>query len=159
MRSTGGGGRRERNRVSTLAHEQDERDERESLDERYGARRAPAAKRIERWGAVVGAVLLVAVIAFWGVGTLLQGAAATISTTVVNFSVPDDATITVDYSLTVQPGTALVCALEAQNAQHLVVGWLEQHVPAGTDSTRTVSATVRTTQPASSILVNRCWIP
>lgn len=157
-------------------------DARADLDDRYG--RAPRSRRRARdgwggddarpsagsegerarrwgwmrWGAVVAALTIV-VVGFWALTQAQQGATSTLSTNVVNFRVPDDARIEADIAITVQPGTALACALEATNAQHLVVGWNVIDVPPSDANTTMLTTEVRTTQRAETVVVKSCWIP
>ena len=137
-------------------------DERPDLATRYGGgrRRGAAGRpRFERWGIAVGAVLTLLVVAFWGANLLQQGASSSIQSTVVNFRVIDDGTVEADLRLAVQPGTAMVCAVEATNPQYLVVGWDVIDVPAIDDGTRMLTVELRTTQRADTVVVKSCWIP
>lgn len=158
----------------------DERDASDELATRYGRSRAgrrgarargphgdgtgdsESAGRDRRpWsrvGVIVTAVLTVATIAFWGLTQWQQGASATVSTSVVNFRIPDDGTIEADVRYTVYPGTAMSCALEATNDMHLVVGWTVVDLPPSDTSTRIVTSEVRTTQRAATIVVKSCWV-
>lgn len=132
----------------------------EGLDDRYGRRRRPG--RPSR-GAVIGAALIallsVLVIGYWGLAQWQSGADSSISATVVSFRSPAPGVAEADLSLTVAPGNDVACAIEVQNAQHLIVGWDVVEIPAAEQSTRSLTVQLRTTQPLDSVLVNRCWIP
>ncbi|GGA60643.1 hypothetical protein GCM10011490_08530 [Pseudoclavibacter endophyticus] len=137
--------------------------ERALLVARYGRgpRRAPDRAR-RQWPIVsvaVVAVLTAATVAFWGLGQAQQGADSTIETRVTAFRVPADNLAEADLSISVQTGYDLACAIEVQNPQHLIVGWRIIELDASEQRTRPVTVQVRTTQPADTVLVNRCWIP
>ena len=144
--------------MTTTARSDEERDE--ILADRYGRRvDGRGGARIERWSLLAGAVLLVVVAVFWLTTQLQLGASGTIQAKTVAFEVVDASTVTVDGMLSVQQGTAVQCAFEATNEQHLVVGWLVIDVPASEQPIQSIAGTVRTTQPASGGVVKGCWIP
>ncbi|KAB1657929.1 DUF4307 domain-containing protein [Pseudoclavibacter chungangensis] len=127
-----------------------------ALDERYGTRQST---RRDRWGYLVGAVLLVVVIGFWAFTTFGPDAEAQVSTSVVNFRVADDGeAIEVDYVVTAQPGTALACTIEATSAQSAVVGWVVVELPAAQLSTQAYTEVVSTVQTATTVVVEDCRV-
>jgi len=76
----------------------------------------------------------------------------------VGWDVVDERTISVSYELTVEPGTAMACAVQALNAQFGIVGWVITDIPPSTERTRVFSQQVRTSETAVTGLLYRCWV-
>jgi hypothetical protein len=74
------------------------------------------------------------------------------------FAVVDEHTVAVRYQVTTEPGRDVVCALEAQDTQHGVVGWRVVELPAGDAPSREFEHTIRTTAEATTGFVNACWV-
>lgn len=126
------------------------------LDERYGRTAGDGRRTRLLWlgTAVVFAVVLVA----WLVWGGLMGAPAELQARNAGYEViaPDE--IEVSWNLTVPPGTATTCAVQALNAQFGVVGWKVVDVPASEQRTRTLTELVRTSEQPDSGLIYRCWV-
>jgi hypothetical protein len=122
------------------------------LDERYGRTRTPA----ERWGigiAAAVAVVLVVAFAWMTVSSTLDDVAA--ETT--GFSVEASA-VTVSFQVTAPLGATVACALEAQDEEHGIVGWKIVEYAASELHTRAFRETIPLVGPATTGLVNSCWV-
>jgi hypothetical protein len=107
------------------------------------------------WGAVVLLVLLTGAWFLWsGHDTVTTSVdAQDTGTTVV-----DQYTVRISFDLSVTPGRAASCALQAQNESHGIVGWKIVAIPASETFTRSFTETVRTAQPALVGLIYKCWL-
>lgn len=127
-----------------------------TLDERYG--RTPRDSR-RRWTLAIGfggAILIV--FAAWAVWAgLFQPTAAIETTNVGNSRVSSDQLL-VRWELSVDPGKTTSCAVQALNQDFGIVGWKIVKIPAAEKRSRTLSATVKTSEPAVSGLIYRCWL-
>jgi hypothetical protein len=70
----------------------------------------------------------------------------------------DETTVEVSFELSVAAGTAVDCAIQAQNSQHAIVGWKIVEIRADDRYTRTFTESVRTVEPAVTGLLYRCWL-
>ncbi|MGQ1837438.1 DUF4307 domain-containing protein [Kocuria turfanensis] len=131
------------------------------LRDRYG--RPARARRLgpRGWlGLLVLATLLAAVFIAWVVTA--RGAAPTFKD--VGFQVVSEARVTADFDLTKRPGDVVTCAVSALNEEYAVVGWAEVTVGAvaeeqlGQGGTSTHRASVRTTNLATTAVVDSCWV-
>jgi len=123
------------------------------LDERYGRTRSPR----RRWsiGIVIAiAAVAVGLFAWMTVASTLDD--VDIDTT--GFTVTDPRTITVAFQFTAPQGRTVVCALEAQDEDHGVVGWKIVVYPASELHARAFNETIPTTAEATTGLVNACWV-
>jgi len=126
-----------------------------SLDERYG--RTPGRARSRRTLVIAVAAAFVVVFAAWVVWGGLDGATARVDTLDVGHRVLDDTAVEVSYQVTMPPGDAARCALEAQDETHDVVGWRIVDVPPSDQRTRRLTEVVRTSELAVTGLIYRCW--
>lgn len=131
-----------------------------TLDERYG--RTPGARRRRLlWGAIVGAGVLVAAIAWvvW-VGLFTPGAA--LETRDVGFTLVDEPgqqdAVDVRFEVSTDAGNEVSCALQALDGQFAIVGWKVVELPPSDDRTRQFTERVRTAQDAVTGLIYRCWL-
>jgi hypothetical protein len=123
------------------------------LDERYG-RATPLRRRVGLGIAIaLGALLAIMVGTFVVMGTIDD-----VDADASGFAVVDEHTVTVRYQVTTEPGRDVVCALEAQDTQHGVVGWRVVELPAGDSPTREFEHTIPTTAEATTGFVNACWV-
>ncbi|MFT4136305.1 DUF4307 domain-containing protein [Microbacterium sp.] len=122
------------------------------LDERYG-RRGSA-----RMPWIVGgslAAVAVGVIAWFA----LSGGLTAVDADATGFEVEDAHSVTVRFQVTVQPGSPVACALEAQDTAHGVVGYKVVEYPASDSHTTAHRETIPTVAEATTGLVTACWIP
>ncbi|MEO7005761.1 MAG: DUF4307 domain-containing protein, partial [Terrimesophilobacter sp.] len=83
---------------------------------------------------------------------------STLETNDIGHLVNDQYSVTVNFELSVPPGSATSCALQAQNEQHGIVGWKIVDIPASDRFTRTFTQAVRTAERAFTGLIYRCWL-
>lgn len=122
------------------------------LDDRYGrGRRGPG-----RW--IVLGVVVALVIGYFAWTTIAQSANS-VDFDTTGYSNVDAHAITVDFQVTLQPGAAVTCAVEAQDTEHGVVGWRVIEYPADAAHTRAFRETIPTVAEATTGLVTSCWIP
>lgn len=126
------------------------------LDERYG-RTATDRKKSRRF-AWIAAAAFALVFAAWVVWGGLDGQGDSVDILDTGFSDITDTAITVSWQLTVAPGTATMCAIEAQNTAHGIVGWKIVEMPPSDLRTRALTETVITTERAVTGLIYRCWL-
>lgn len=126
------------------------------LDARYG--RLPNHQATTRKFAWIAAAGFVVVFGAWVIWGGLDGSGDTIDILDTGYSDITDTAITVSWQLTVDPGTATACALQAQNSAHGIVGWRIIELPPSETRTRALSETVVTTEKAVTGLIYRCWL-
>jgi hypothetical protein len=127
-----------------------------ALDARYG--RTPGSRRRERWAVLGAAVLFVVVFAAWVVWAGLDNGQGSLDAQDVGHRIVDDATVSVTWQVSVAEGTAVDCALQAQNSAHAIVGWrIVELAPSDTYTTR-YTELVRTAQRGVTGLIYRCWL-
>lgn len=126
----------------------------EMLDERYGRRRS-RRRRVAGWtlvAAVAGALVL-------GLGwTTVARSLNSVDVDDTGYTVVDEHTVSVSFQVTVSPGAAIACALEAQDAEHGVVGWRIVQYPPSDAHGRSFTETIPTVAAATTGLVNSCWV-
>ena len=86
----------------------------------------------------------------------LASNAGRITSTTVSYQVVDNRSVVVDFDVTVEPGTALVCEVRAMAANFAVVGSVEVPVPPSSELTSSHRATVRTASLAVTGIVYGC---
>ena len=124
------------------------------LDARYG--RAGGHRRT-RW-LLVAAAALALVAGVWIVWGNLGNVSSSLQSDDLGHHVTDEYSMTVSFELSVTPGTATKCALQAQNSQHGIIGWKIVDIPASDRFTRSFTQTVRTAERAFTGLIYRCWV-
>jgi hypothetical protein len=127
------------------------------MRERYG--QTPRAyrtnKRLGIFGGVGFAIVLVAWL--WWAG--LAQPTAQFETRDLGWERVDDRSISVRFEVSVTPGTAMSCAVQALNAQYGIVGWVIVNLPESEARTRVFNQVVRTSETAVTGLLYRCWVP
>lgn len=125
----------------------------DKLDERYGRRRGPA----RRWliGAGIGVAVVIVALFGW---SIVQGAMDDVDVDTATFEVVDDHAVTLGFQVTAPPGSAIACALEAQDEGHGVVGWRVVELSASEAHSRAFREVIPTTALATSGFVNSCWV-
>lgn len=131
-------------------------DAKAALDARYG--RTPHAKRRERILFVVGGALVVLVFAAWVIWAGLDNGQGSLDSQDIAHSVVSDETVSITWQVSVGTGTAVSCALEAQNDVHAIVGWKIIDLPASSTFTTQYTEVIRTSQRAVTGLIYRCWL-
>lgn len=122
------------------------------LERRYGR---STSKRMP-W--IIGGVLAaiaVAILAWFTVENTMTA----VDADATGFEVTDAHSVTVRFQITVAPGSAVACALEAQDTEHGVVGWRVVEYAASDAHTRQYRETIPTVAEATTGLVSACWIP
>jgi hypothetical protein len=125
----------------------------EMLDERYGRSRS----RAPRWLVVLGVAIaaIVVVVAGWAT---VAGALDDVDVRTTGFRLIDDRAVRIDFQVTAPAGREVACALEAQDADHGVVGWKVVTLPPNDGAPRALEEQVPTVATATTGLVNSCWV-
>ncbi|RZI82980.1 MAG: DUF4307 domain-containing protein [Microbacterium sp.] len=124
------------------------------LDDRYGRTRSRG--RFLGWAVIGAAALALLVYVAWS--TIAQSANS-VDVDTTGYSHVDERTVSIDFQVTAAPGTTFVCALEAQDEEHGVVGWRVVEYPGSSERTRRLTEEIPTTAPATTGFVTSCWIP
>ncbi len=127
-----------------------------ALDARYG--RTPHRRRRERAIFIIAAVLFGVVFTAWVVWAGFDNDQGNLGTQDVAHSIIDDAQVSVTWQVSVEPGSTVSCALQAQNESHAIVGWKIVDIPASTNFNNRYKEEVRTSQRAVTGLIYRCWL-
>jgi hypothetical protein len=126
------------------------------LDARYG--RTPARSARMRFIAIAAAAGVAVVVIAWVVWVGLLGPSASLETKDVGYVALTDDSAEVRWQLTAPADTDVSCALKAVSEKHAIVGWLIVDVPASSETTRILRATLRTSESIVSGSVYRCWL-
>jgi hypothetical protein len=124
------------------------------LEDRYG--RTPAGRRRGRLAAVLTAAVLVVAAAIWAALTGVGGASETTDLATTGFTIESDSAVTVGWEVTGEAGVPLICAIEAQDPDGVVLGLVEVRVPVTGQPARSGTTTVRTTRRADTGLIQSC---
>jgi len=127
----------------------------QELDDRYGRRRGVGGRR---WVWLGFGVVVVGLVGWFGWNTYAQ-AAQSVDIDLIGLELTDAHSVTVDFQLTLPPGAAVSCVVEAQDTEHGVVGWKVVSYPADDAHSRRFSEQVATVAEATTGLVPSCWIP
>jgi hypothetical protein len=126
------------------------------IEERYG--RGPVRRRRTRVAAAIaGAAVLVVVVA-WVVWVGLFGPDASLGSRDLGYSLTGDDAVEVRYEVTTEAGSSVSCALQALNSTFAIVGWKVVAIPPSEQGTRQFRETLRTSEPAVTGLIYRCWL-
>ena len=123
------------------------------LDERYGRTR----RRGSRWVVIVAvAVGAVAIGAFaW---LTVSNSINSVDVDTTGFQVVDGRTVTLEFQVSAPAGSSIACSLEAQDAEHGVVGWKVVEIPASETHARAFRETIPTVAEATTGFVNSCSV-
>src|SRR6478736_7380903 len=123
------------------------------LDERYGRTR----RRGSRWVIIVAvAVGAVAIGAFaW---LTVSNSINSVDVDTTGFQVVDGRTVTLEFQVSAPAGSSIACTLEAQDAEHGVVGWKVVEIPAAETHARAFRETIPTVAEATTGFVNSCRV-
>lgn len=129
----------------------------QSLDERYGrtARDDSRTKRI----LIIAGVLFTLVFGAWVVWGGLSGTNAELEVRELGYRDLTETSITVNWEVSVEPGTEVSCAVQALNENFGIVGWRVLELGASDERTRVFSETLRTSEQAVTGLPYGCWLP
>jgi hypothetical protein len=127
-----------------------------AIEERYG--RSPARRRRARvLAGITGAAVLV-VVGAWVVWAGLFGPGASLGSRDLGYSLIGDDAVEVHYEVTAGAGASVSCALQALNSTFAIVGWKVIAIPPSDQGTRQFRETLRTSEPAVTGLIYRCWL-
>lgn len=129
----------------------------QTLDERYGRTPGDDAKR--KRILVIGGVLFTVVFGAWVVWGGLSGTNATLEVRELGYSDVTPTSITVNWEVSVDPGTDVSCAVQALNENFGIVGWKVLELGPSDQRTRAFSETLRTAEQAVTGLPYGCWLP
>ncbi|WP_439564258.1 DUF4307 domain-containing protein [Microcella sp.] len=127
------------------------------LDERYG--RTPDAERRTRAAMIVAGVVFAIVFTAWVVWGGLSGTNAELETRELGYANITDNSIDVRWEVSVAPGTAVSCAVQALNESFGIVGWKVVDLPPSSERTRVLVESLRTAERPVTGLPYRCWLP
>ena len=127
------------------------------LDERYG--RTAGAERRTRSAMIVAGVVFAVVFTAWVVWGGLSGTNAELETRELGYANVTDSSIDVRWEVSVAPGTAVSCAVQALNESFGIVGWKVVDLPPSTERTRVLVESLRTAERPVTGLPYRCWLP
>lgn len=127
---------------------------REQLDDRYG--RTPRPGRTRALWVIVG-VLAVVTIAV-GSWITVSTSATTVRADDTAMRVIDDRTVEVSFQVSGPRDREIACAIEALEEEFGVVGWRIVVLPPSDQHTRAFTETIPTISPATTGLVNSCWV-
>jgi hypothetical protein len=127
-----------------------------ALDDRYG--RTPGRRRVTRWWAIAVAVAVALVVVLWVGWVGLLGPAASVESDTTGFTILSPSEVEVEYQVSTEPGTTAACAVEALSEKYAVIGWKVVELPASSERTRSLTDTIRTSEPAVTGLNYRCWL-
>ena len=127
------------------------------LDSRYGRR--PGRTRRSRLIALVAGAVVAVVVAAWVVLVAFDGDSAELEVSHYGFTVAGDDSVDVQYTVSVAPGTAVDCAVQAQNQKFSIVGWKVVHLPASSTHSTTYTTSLATSERAVTGLIYECWLP
>lgn len=125
-----------------------------TLAERYGTRRTPRGPRFWWIVAIVGVVtgtIAVAVV-------VLSQPAAHIEYSAPRYVTNSDGNVDVSVTVTMAPGATARCAVQVLGDGQSTVGWRYVNVPASSEYTQTIVATVRSIDKAIAAAVPTCWL-
>jgi hypothetical protein len=126
-----------------------------AVAERYG--RTPTDRRRRVTLAIVAAAGVVAVVVSWVIWVGLFSPAAGLESRDTGYTTNADS-VDVRFEVTTDPGQRVSCALQALKEQFAIVGWKVVDLPPADDRTRAFVENVRTTEPAVTGLIYRCWL-
>ncbi len=126
------------------------------IDARYG--RSPARRHRARVLAIIAAAGVAVVVVSWVVWIGLLGPGASLGSRDLGYELVGEDAVEVRYEVTVDGGRPVSCALQALNDTFAIVGWKVVPIPASEDGTRQFRETLRTSEPAVTGLIYRCWL-
>jgi hypothetical protein len=126
------------------------------LAERYG--RTKQRSRRTLVVAIAFGAAIVVVFGAWAIWVGLFQPTAAVEYVDVGNSAVSSNQIQVKWELSVDTGKATKCAVQALDSNFGIVGWKIVSLPPSEKRSRTLTAVVRTAQPAVSGLIYQCWL-
>lgn len=127
------------------------------IAERYG--RTGRNRRRDRLLLVLGGLVVAVVIGAWVIWAGLDGQRPSLQVvSTAHTLVNDERAVEVSWNLTVPPGNATACVVQAMNDEFTVVGWKVVEIPASDRYMRSFTERVRVAQPANTGVVDHCWL-
>lgn len=123
------------------------------LDDRYGRRGARTRMRVT---VIVFAAIALALAGWFGWATVTDPDNG-VRADGTSFDL-GERSVTVGFQLTAPVGASVACAIEALDEDYGVVGYTVLEIPASDQVVRAFSETVPTVAPATTGLVNACWV-
>jgi hypothetical protein len=127
------------------------------LDARYG--RTPTTRKRRRIIAIVVAAAFVVVFGAWVVFAAFDGDGAKLETRDLGYTVGSDRRIDVQYTVSVEAGTPVTCAVQAQSDKFAIVGWKVVQLPPAAQFTSSYTTSLATSERAVTGLIYQCWLP
>ena len=128
----------------------------DSIDSRYG--RTPRRRRRGRLVAVLAAIFVVVVVVAWVIWVGLFGPGASLENRDLGYKLVGSDTVDVHSEVTVDAGRTVSCAVQALAEDFSIVGWKVIDLPPSDQRTRQFHTELRTTEPAVTGLIYRCWL-
>ena len=126
------------------------------MDSRYG--RTPRFSRRSKLISYVTAGAFALVFGAWLLWAGILGAPAQLDARDTAHNIVSPTEVSVSWELTVAPGTATSCAVQALNADFSVVGWKVVPIAASQQRTRTFTQSLKTSELSVTGLIYRCWL-
>ena len=125
-----------------------------NLDARYGR----TSRRGGLIGIVIAALVVVGLAAVWFIWARPIDTGPSLDWQDRGFQIKSDAEIDSSFLVTLDPGNAAQCVVEALDESFGVVGWRLIDVPASDTRIRTFDESILTTAHAVTATVHDCWL-
>jgi hypothetical protein len=129
----------------------------EALAARYGRTRTHRIR--DRLLLIGGAIAFAVVLIAWVVWAGLDGQKPSVEATDTGHRLMNEQrAVEVTWTLSVPPGNATACIVQAFDDNFTVVGWRVVEIPASDRHLRSFTETVRVAREANTGLISRCWL-
>ena len=131
--------------------------ETDALAARYGRSRTHRTR--DRWLIIGAAIAFAVVLVAWVVCAGLDGQKPTVQATDTGHRLlNDERAVEVSWTLSVPPGNATACVVQAYDEDFTVVGWRVVEIPPSDRHLRTFTERVRVAREANTGLISTCWL-
>ena len=131
--------------------------ETDALAARYGHSRTHRTR--DRWLIIGAAIAFAVVLVAWVVWAGLDGQKPTVQATDTGHRLlNDERAVEVSWTLSVPPGNATACVVQAYDEDFTVVGWRVVEIPPSDRHLRTFTERVRVAREANTGLISTCWL-